>query len=163
MNIEAVLRAARILRGEPAYTMPLSTLHERLRKELGAEAGTYAQIYLQLKNLPQSFLMIDAPQLLHGTEVWPAQVREEYNSALGGVGLGACVRVALTEALAEEAHPGAVGLASKTVSELWAAAENDGVLLEYLSRAAHQLEEISSLLAADAEAARTTTPPPDPP
>jgi hypothetical protein len=161
MNVEAIVRAAQILRSQPAYTMPLQALHARLERELGPDAGSYAQIYLQLKRLPHSFLMIDSPQLLQGADVWPAQVREEYGSALEGAGLGSCVRVALADVSVEE-HAGAIGLASTTVSELWAVAEGDPVLRAFLTDAAHQLEELSSLLA-DGEPAHPTTPPPDPP
>ena len=160
MKIEAVLRAAQILRTQPAYTMSLNQLHARLQSELGADAGTYGQFYLHLKNRPQSFTIIDAPQLLRGSDIWPAQVREEYDSVLENAGLGTCIRVALTEVAIEEAQPGAIALASKTIGELWGAAQQDSVLCEFLAHASRQIEEISSLLA-DAEATRPTTPPPD--
>lgn len=152
VSIETVVRAAQILRTQPACTMSLTSLHGRLREELGAAAGTYAQIYHQLKQLSDSFLLIDAPLLLHGTEAWPAQVREEYNTALESAGLGACTRVALTDQHNREPQPGAVSLASMTMGELWTLAEDDSVLRDLLARAAQQLEDICSIIAHDAEA-----------
>jgi hypothetical protein len=161
MKVEAILRAARILRAQPAYAMPLAKLHARLAEELGTDAGTYAQIYLQLKNRPQSFLVVDSPRLLEGTDYWPAQVRDEYDAALEVAGLGACVRVALTEVAAEDAQPGAIALAGATMTELWQAGEYDPVMREYVARAARELEEISSLLAPDVESGPPTIPLPD--
>ena len=161
MKLESVLRAAQILRSQPGCTMPLRTLHAHLQREFGAEAGTYAQVYHLLKNLPHSFIVMDTPQLIAGSEKWPAQLREEYNCALEGAGLGSCARVALAEVSAEELHGGTLGLASQTLSELWAIAEGDPVLREYLSTIAQQLEEISAVLA-DGEAAPPTTLPRDP-
>jgi hypothetical protein len=160
MKLEAILRAAQILRAQPAYAMPLAKLHARLAEELGTDAGTYAQVYLQLKNRPQSFMVVDSPRLLAGTEYWPAQVRDEYDAVLEVAGLGACVRVALTEVV-EDARSGAVALAGATMTELWNAAEHDSVMREYVTRATRELEEISSLLSMDAEAERPTIPLPD--
>lgn len=161
MKLEAILRAAQILRAQPTYAMPLAKLHARLAEELGTDAGTYAQIYLQLKNRPQSFMVVDSPRLLDGTDHWPIQVREEYDVALEVAGLGACVRVALTEVAVEDAQPGAIALAGATMTELWNAGEHDPVMREYVTRATRELEEISSLLWADAEAELPTIPLPD--
>lgn len=160
MKLEAILRAAQILRAQPAYAMPLVKLHARLAEELGTDAGTYAQIYLQLKKRPQSFMVVDSPRLLDGTDYWPAQVRGEYAAVLEGAGLGACVRVALTEVAVEDAQSGAIALAGTTMTELWNAGEHDPVVREYVARATRELEEISSLLSQDAEAERPTIPPP---
>lgn len=160
MKLVAVLRAAQILRAQPAYTMPLAKLHARLAEELGPDAGTYAQVYLQLKNRPHSFMLVDSPRLLEGGS-WPAEVREDYGAALEGTGLGACVRVALTEFPGEETQPDAIAVAAATMNELRMAAGDDPVIREYVARAARELEEISAQLAADAGAGPPTTPPPD--
>ena len=161
MNVESVLRAAQILRMQPACTMSVRSLHARLQGELGPDAGSYAQVYHRLKNLPHSFVVIDAPQFLPGADIWPAQLREEYNSALEGAGLGSCARVALAEVTPDELRGGALGLASRTVAELWSIAQGDPVLREYLSAVAQQLEEISATLSDD-EAAHPTIHPRDP-
>ena len=163
MKLEAILRAAQILRAQPSYAMPLAKLHTRLAEELGTDAGTYAQIYLQLKNRPQSFMVVDSPRLLDGTDYWPAQARDEYDAVLDVAGLGACVRVALTEVAVQDEQPGAIALAGATMSELWNAGEHDPIMRERVARATRELEEISSLLSADAEAERPTIPLPDPP
>jgi hypothetical protein len=159
MKIDTLLRAAQILRTQPARSMALVKLHSRLTDELGTDAGTYAQLYAELKKRPESFLLLDMPRLLDGAQRWPKQVREEYGSVLEGAGLGACVRVALNELPHSEVDD-ALSLASSTVSELWAGLETDATLREYLQRAADQLEEISALLNAS-EAERPTTHPPD--
>lgn len=160
MKLDALLRAAQILRAQPAYTMPLAKLHARLAEELGSGAGTYAQMYRQLKNRPESFMLVDSPRLLSGPQVWPSEARADYDAALEDVGLGACVRVALTEFSVEET-PGAIGLAATTMNELWLAGEADPVIREYVLRASRELEEISSALSAAASAERPTTPRPD--
>lgn len=163
MKLDALLRAAQILRSQPAYAMPLVKLHARLVEELGPDLGSYADVYQQLKNRPQSFLVIDSPKLLPDNTAWPRQVREAYDVALDGAGLGAYVRVALTELPAETGQEDALAVAGATLGDLWTVFAKDATLRELITRAAQQLEEISALLSSDAGEERPTTPPPDPP
>lgn len=158
MNLDTLLCAVRILRAQPACTLPLVRLHALLRKERGPAAGSYAQLYHQLKTRPQSFMLFDSPRLLDTAHTWPAEVREHYDSAFERAGLGACVRVALTEP--PDPSDGALALAGHTVSELWRCAGHDALLRDLLVRAARQLEEISAQLQAGAATERPTTPAP---
>jgi hypothetical protein len=160
MKLDALLRAAQMLRAQPAHTMPLVTLHARLYNELGAGVGTYAEVYQQLKNRPQSFSVIDSPRLLDATDSWPQHVREEYGPALETVGIGSCMRVTLTEPTGDGANADAIAMAGETISGLWRAAEGDAELRDYLARATDALEAIAFTLQ-DAAAAPTTTPLPD--
>ena len=157
MKIDTLLRAAQILRAQPAHCMPLQLLHGKLTLELGAQVGSYAQFHAELKKRPESFMLLDSPRLLPQATEWPAHVREAYDCALDGAGLGSCQRVALTDII-EPAGNDAISLASCTISELWPAAEKDATLRNVMQRASDQLAEISSLLA---EAERPTTRPPD--
>lgn len=159
MNLDTLLCAARILRAQPACTLPLVRLHALLREQLGPAAGSYAQLYHQLKSRPQSFMLFDSPRLLDAAHSWPAEVREHYHHAFQRAGLGACVRVALTE-LPPDPSDGALALAGHTVSELWRCAGSDAVLRDLLVRASRQLEEISARLQADAATEHPTTPAP---
>src|SRR4051812_33781539 len=90
VNIKTLLRAAQILRAQPAHPMPLRALFAQLQRELGAESGTYTRLYLELKKRSDSFLLTDSPRLLDGANRWPMQVREAYDHALETAGLGAC-------------------------------------------------------------------------
>ncbi|MGQ0813681.1 MAG: hypothetical protein ACT4O1_04375 [Gemmatimonadota bacterium] len=153
MNLNALLRAAQILQSQPTYTMTLTRLHACLAEEIGSEAGSYAQMYLELKKRPRSFMVIDAPRLIDS---------EEYEQLLEGAGLGPCTRVGLAEVGAEPDRSGALGLAGSTLTELWQKTEGDPELRAYLSHAASELERISSQLSADAGAARPTTHAPGP-
>lgn len=161
MKLDALLSAARILRSQPGCSMPLVKVHARLTEELGPGVGSYAELYQQLKNRPQSFLVIDSPRLLPDTTGWPPHVREAYGAALDNAGLGACVRVALTESLPETDHDDALALAGATLSDLWNASARDPIMRDIVTRAAQQLEEINAALA-DVGEARPTTHPPDP-
>lgn len=160
MNLDTLLRAAQILRAQPACTMSLLELHARLRTELGAAAGTYAQLQRELKRRPQSFLLFDSPRLTDATRGWPAHVREDYDRALENSGLADGLRVALTE-LPMQTPDGPLGMAGNTVGELWRCAEQDAIMRQFLDSAASKLEEISSLLQPDGEAEHPTTPAPD--
>jgi len=163
MKLDALLRAAQILRSQPACAMPLVKLHARLAQELGPDLGSYADLYSQLKNRPQSFLIIDSPRLLPDTGGWPRHVREAYDVALQGAGLGACVRVALTELPNEGRDGDPLAFAGATVGELWAAADKDPTLLAFVTRAAQQLQEICAVMSPDASAEHPTIPLPHPP
>jgi hypothetical protein len=162
MKLDALLRAAQLLRAEPAHSMPLVKLHARLCDELGAGVGTYAEVYQQLKNRPQSFTVIDAPRLLNGTEGWPRHLREEYGAALESAGVGSCMRVTLTEP-SDSGNADAIALAGDTISALWRAAADDAELRDYLARASEQLEEIAATLQAASEEPTTILRPGPPP
>ncbi|MGQ0561951.1 MAG: hypothetical protein ACT443_08775 [Gemmatimonadota bacterium] len=151
MKLDTLLRAAQILRSQPAYAMPLARLHARLAEEFGGEAGSYARMYQELKKRPQSFMVLDSPRLVED---------DRYDDLLEGTGLGACTRVALAEAIEEEA-PGALNMAGATLAELWPKTEADPVLREYLAQAMRELEAISAA-AADGAPAHPTTPARDP-
>ncbi len=163
MTSETLLRAAQILRSQASHAMPLAQLHARLKQELGTGVGSYAHMYQQLKQQPGTFMIFDSPRLLlRGSERWPSQVREAYDQALDGAGLGACACVALAER-PFEAEDGPIARAGASLSALWRAAENDSALCEFLKAATRQLDEISAILARDAAAAHPTTRLPDPP
>jgi len=163
MKLHVLVRAAQILRAQPAYSLSLVRLHARLSDELGAQAGSYAALHAELKKRPESFVVIDSPRVLaEGAGRWPKQLREQYDDAFSGAGLGACVRVSLAEPPNENPDADALRLAGRTVSELWSAASSDAMLCDYLTRASQQLEEISSLLSPDAVAELPTTHPHDP-
>jgi hypothetical protein len=161
MSIDVVLRAAHILQTQPGFTMPLYRLHAQLVRELGAAVGSYGQIYQQLRNLTGSFALVDAPRLLNGTEAWPGQVQEAYDSALEGVGLGSCVRVMLTETEQKESCD-LIAALSVTLGELAAQCGEDHVLTSYLAAANGQLPELNNAIIS-AETVRPTTPLRDPP
>lgn len=137
MKLDTLLRVAQILRSQPAYTMPLSRLHKCLAEELGPEAGTYAQMYHELKKRPQSFMVLDSPRLLD---------HEAYGGLFDDAGLGACTRIALAELGAGDDLTSAVSIASATLSELWTRADTDPVLRDYLVQAAREMERISDAL-----------------
>jgi hypothetical protein len=141
MKLEVLLRAAEILRSQPAYTMSLAKLHAQLVEDLGAGASTYAQTYADLKNRPQSFMLLDTPKLLDSADSWPAQVREQYDEALNTAGLGACVRVMLAEQTNEVSND-VLALANATLAELSRC--SDPIMLEHLARATEAIEEISA-------------------
>jgi hypothetical protein len=133
MKLDALLRVAQILRSQPAYTMPLARLHRCLAEELGTDAGTYAQMYQELKKRPHSFMVLDSPRLLD---------HEAYGALLEEAGLGACTRIALADLGAGEDLTSAISIAGATLSELWLRAETDPVLREYLVQAATEMERI---------------------
>jgi hypothetical protein len=162
MIIEAVLRAARILKTQPGYTMPLARLHAQLVRELGPEAGTYRQIYQQLEKRADSFMVFDSARRLGGTEIWPSAVREEYNHALDDAGFGCCVRVTLTEAVPQAEADSLIAALNNTMAELLATSEQDPGLQDFVERATEQLAEFGRVMLA-AAAIHPTTPPPDPP
>jgi hypothetical protein len=162
MLIEAVVRAAHILRKQPGYTMPLAHLHAQLVRELGPEAGSYGQIYGQLQKRAESFVVLDSAKRLGGTETWPRAVREEYSYALDNAGFGCCVRVTLTEALPQAEADSLLAALNSTMADLVLASEKDAALKDYVERATEQLAEFSRAMLA-AAAARPTTLPPDPP
>lgn len=143
--------------------MALNKLYARLAEELGADAGSYADVYHQLKNRPQSFMLIDSPKLLPDTSAWPRQVREEYDVALRNAGMGACVRVALTEVPSASGPADALALAGATLNDLWTAVARDPAMRDFVTRAAKQLEEIIAATAPDVEVKHPTIRPPDPP
>lgn len=161
MTIRALLRAAQILRAQPGYSMPVVKLHARLVHELGSEVGSYAELYRLLKNRPEDFMLLDTPRVLPDASGWPQQVREEYENALETAGLGACVRVALTEMAEADDESSPFALAGRTLSNMWPAAHNDDALRQFLSTAAEQLAEIGEVMSRD-EAGRPTTPLRDP-
>jgi hypothetical protein len=162
MLIDAVLRAARILQSAPGYSMPLVRLHAQLVRELGSAAGTYGEIYRQLKKRTDSFIVVDGARVLDGSEKWPYLVREAYDSALENAGLGSCVRVSLTAAEGSEHSCELLAVLGATISDLALAATGDETLTVYVERAAQQLTELNrALITAGTDL--PTTPPPDPP
>lgn len=160
MLIEAVVRAAHILRKQPGYTMPLAHLHAQLIRELGPEAGSYGQIYRLLQKRAESFVVLDSAKRLGGTETWPRAVREEYSHALDNAGFGCCVRVTLTEALPLPEAESIIAALNSTMADLLAASEQDAAHKEYVERATEQLAEFGRAMLA-AAAARPTILPPD--
>jgi hypothetical protein len=136
MKLNALVRVAQILRSQPAYTMPLSRLHMCLAEELGAEAGTYAQMYHELKKRPHSFMVLESPRLLDDGDC-PA--------AIEAMPLETGTRVSLAE-LDDDDGGSALSLACVTLSELWARADADPLLREYLAQAASEMERISKTL-----------------
>lgn len=162
MLIDAVLRAARILQSQPGYSMPLLRLHAQLVHELGADAGSYRQIYQQLKKRIDSFIIADMPRVLGGTDGWPGGVREAYESALDHAGLGSCVRITLTETPAQGKPCDLLAALGATLADLAINSAADDELAAYVERGSQQLLEMSRIIP-DAETARPTTPLPDPP
>lgn len=153
MKLDALVRAAQILRSQPGYVMPLAKLHACLAAELGGDAGTYGDVYRELKKRPHSFMVLDGPRLL---------IDAECNELLEGAGLGTCARVSLADGGLDGAPADALGLATATLGELWQRAGADAVLYDYLSRAAEELEEITSLVTRATLTAHPTIHPRDP-
>lgn len=137
MKLDVLVRAAQILRSQPGYVMPLSRLHACLSAELGADIGSYGDVYRELKRRPHSFMVHDGPHLLADAAC---------DGLLAGVGLGACARVSLADGGLDGPPADAFGLATATLSELWQRAAPDVVLHDCLARAAEELEEITSLV-----------------
>jgi hypothetical protein len=160
MLIDTVLRAARILQTAPGYSMPLVRLHAQLVRELGVAAGSYGEIYQQLKKRTDSFIVVDAVRVLDGTESWPGVVREVYDAALAHAGLGSCVRVSLTSLQEGEASDLLTALGA-TLAQLAAGSTGDEALIEYLERGTQQLAEMNRVMFGGTD--RPTTLPPDPP
>lgn len=160
MIIDAVLRAAGILQSQPGYTMPLVQLHAQLVRELGTAAGTYGEIYQQLCKRRDSFAMVNSPRLLTGADTWPGLVREAYDHALGGAGLGSCIRVTLIETESPQDQSDIVAALTTTIGELIANTDSDDALSAYIETATHALAEISSAVTL-AETVHPTTLPPD--
>ena len=158
MLIDALLKAADILRLQPGHTMPLARLHTQLRDELGS-VGSYADLYRQLKKQPTSFALVDTARILGGTDGWSGLVRERYDSALDGAGLGSCIRVTLTELPETERSAEILAALTETVGALSGELENDRALQEYARRAVHELAELSRVMSAAAD--HPTIPPPD--
>ena len=155
MSLDTLLSAARILQAQPGYTMPLTRLHAQLVRELGSAAGSYGQIYQALKKRTDSFVMLDAPRVL-GTEGWPGGVREAYDAALDGAGLGSCVRVMLTELPPPEDNGDLVAVLSATLTELTLAAGQDQALAGFLERTAQEVAEIGRFTQGGAAGLPTT-------
>jgi hypothetical protein len=161
MLIDTVLRAARILHSAPGYSMPLSRLHAQLVRELGPGAGSYGEIYQQLKKRTDSFIIVDSARLLTGTDGWPGGVREAYDSALSHAGLGSCVRVTLTEPPIDGGAGDLLAAVGATLAELAATAPRDHALNGYVELGAQQLAEMNRLLFSGGTD-HPTTPPRDP-
>jgi hypothetical protein len=125
MKLDTLLRAAQILSVQPACTMPLTTLHACLAAEIGRDAGTYAQMYAELKKRPQSFMVLEAPSL----------VEDEAYEALTGF-----TWVTLAESTSEDRD--ALAMAGTTLTELWARTDMDPALREQLLNGARQLEAL---------------------
>jgi hypothetical protein len=136
MKLNALVRVAQILRSQPAYTMPLSRLHTCLAEELGTEAGTYAQMVHELKKRPHSFMVHESPRLLD---------HDDYASAIESMGLETGTRVSLAELGDDDAYS-ALSMACITLSELWARADADPLLREYLAQATSEMERLSETL-----------------
>jgi hypothetical protein len=161
MSLDALLSAARILQAQPGYTMPLVRLHAQLVRELGTGAGSYGQIYQQLEQRTDSFAIVNTPLVL-GIDGWPGGVREEYDAAFGGAGLGSCVRVVLTETPLTNEGSDLLCTVSVTLAHLSSSAGADRALAPYLESAARELAELTRIMQGDA-AAHPTTLLPDPP
>lgn len=142
MRLDALLRAADILRAQPCYAMPLAKLHACLTDELGPGTGSYADIYLALKKRPQSFMVLEPDPVLEP-------------------GLGNYVHVTLIEDV-PPAESGLMGLAAETISDLWQRGAADPVLHDYLARASTEIGRITSTITPDDAAAHPTTHPRDP-
>lgn len=162
MLINAIVRAAHILEAQPGYTMPLYRLHAQLLAELGPGTISYSEIYQQLQRRADSFLLIDSPRFLGVTDGWSGIVREQYDSALDGAGLGSCVRVTLTEAPAAGSACDLMTALNATVAELIKGTHVDTSLRAYVDRATLQLNEMTQAMQS-AETGRPTTPLRDPP
>ena len=161
MMIDAVIRAASILQSQPGYSMPLVRLHAQLVREFGPAAGTYAEIYQQLRKRSDSFAILNTPRILGATDAWPGLVREAYDDALESAGFGSCVRVALTETQSETENADLLKALNVTLGELITRAADDENLAGYIESATHALAELNQVFTA-AETSRPTTPPPDP-
>jgi hypothetical protein len=161
MLIDVLLRAAHILQSQPGYTMPLFRLHAQLTRELGPAAGTYGQIYQQLRKRTDSFALVDSPRLLDGANHWPGLVQETYDTVLEGAGLGSCVRVTLMETDANETCD-LVAALSVTLGELAAQCSDDHALTAYLAAATQQVAELNRVIVS-AGTGPPTTPLPGPP
>ena len=161
MSLDALLCAARILQSQPGYTMPLVRLHAQLVRELGANVGSYGQIYQALKKRTDSFALVDAPRVL-GMDRWPGGVREAYDAALAGAGLGSCVRVMLTETPEAAESCDLVAALSVTLADLTIGSAADGALADYLECATREVVAIGRLMRSGA-AAPPTSPLPGPP
>jgi hypothetical protein len=160
MKIDILLRAAQILRAQPAFTMPLGELYRLVTAELGSQAGSYADFCASLKNRPASFVVIDPPRPLDSTAAWPRHIRERYDSALADTGLAMFARVALAELPGGPCADDALAIASRTINGLWQSSDADPILQAALARACYQLDELNAQL--DAAAERPTTRPPYP-
>lgn len=143
MKLDALLRAAQILRKQPYYAMPLSRLHACLTDELGNNAGTYGEVYQELKKRPQSFMVLEPDPALEP-------------------GLGSYVHVTLIEETVPEDPCDVLSVAAATLNELWQRARADNVIQDYLAQATDQLAQMNSLITPACEAARPTTPVRDP-
>lgn len=128
MKLDTLLRAAQILSVQPACTMPLATLHACLADEIGREAGTYAQMHAELKKRPQSFMVLEAPNL----------VEDEAYEALTGF-----TWVTLAENAVDDRD--ALAMAGTTLTELWARTELDPALREQLLDGARQIEALGEV------------------
>jgi hypothetical protein len=162
MIIEAVMRAARILQAHPGHSMSLRQLHAELVREMGAAAGTYAEIYYHLRRKSDYFAILDSPRVLSGWESWPGTVREAYDSALDEAGLGACTRVSLAEPITQDAGVELMALLSVTMGDIMALSDGNEALAAYIESATHDVAELNQILIRDA-ADRPTIPLPDPP
>ena len=162
MLIDAVLRAARILQATPGSSMPLVRLHAQLLRELGPAAGSYGEIYQQLKKRTDSFMVVDEARVLTGADSWPGFVREAYNTALEHAGLGSCARVSLTSAQDGEPSCELLTALAATLADLTAGAAGDEAMSDYVERAGQQLAELNRTIISGGTD-RPTTPLPDPP
>lgn len=128
MKLDTLLRAAQILSGQPAGTMPLATLHACLADEIGPEAGTYAQMHAELKKRPQSFMVLEAPNL----------VEDDAYASLTGF-----TWVTLAENAVDSRD--ALAMAGTTLTDLWARTEMDPALRELLLDGARQIEALAEI------------------
>jgi hypothetical protein len=162
MIIDAVISAKRILELQPGYSMSLRHLHALLVRELGPAAGSYGEIYQQLRRKSDCFAILNAPRMLGG-ESWPGAVREAYDSALENAGLGACARVTLTDPpSSEHVNAHVIAALTATLADITLLAEGDEALTAYLEAASLDLAQLSTALMA-AEADLPTILLPDPP
>lgn len=138
MKLDALLRAAKILRTQPCYAMPLARLHACLTDELGSGAGTYGDVYRELKKRPESFMVLEPDPVLEP-------------------GLGSYVHVTLIEDTVADDPCDVVAMATATLNELWQRASADNVIQDYLAHATDQLAQLNSLITPAGEAERPTT------
>jgi hypothetical protein len=161
MIIDAVLNAKRILEMQPGYSMPLRQLHAQLVRELGPGAGSYSEIYQQLRRKSDCFALLNAPRVLGG-HAWPGTVREQYENALEHVGLGACTRVTLTDPPVQDSAADLIAVLSATLGEIVSQADGDEALAAYIESATIDLEQLNRVITG-AGTTLPTTPPPGPP
>ena len=161
MIIDALLNAKRILEMQPGYSMPLRELHARLVRELGPGAGTYSEIYQQLRRKSDCFAILNAPRVLRG-DAWPGIVREQYDNALEHAGLGACTRVTLTDPPLQDAAADLIAALNATLGEIVSLADGDEALAAYIESATIDLAQLNQVITG-AGTSRPTTLPPDPP